>query len=263
MQNMQKLTLNSRFNLFFKPASLWVLPVFLWVLFAFQLQSHSGALEEACPQPLTGEEVIRHAGYTFSYNEAHEQANWVAYCLTAAHAAGALERADQFRQDPSVTSGTATDADYAKSGYDRGHLAPAADMRWSELVMSESFYYSNMSPQVPGFNRGVWKRLETQVRDWALQLDSLLICTGPILHAGLPQIGANHVSVPEAYFKAVLSLKTKKGIAFVIPNASSKADLMTFAISIDQLEALLHRDFFYQLPIHTQEISESKLQVWP
>jgi hypothetical protein len=121
----------------------------------------------ACPLPLPEEQIISHTAYLLSYNEEHEQANWVAYMLTSSKLGSGLERSNRFLEDPLVASGTATNADYAKSGYDRGHLAPAADMSWSMQVMQESFYYSNMSPQLPGFNRGIWKKLEEKVRDWA------------------------------------------------------------------------------------------------
>ncbi|MFZ9657177.1 MAG: DNA/RNA non-specific endonuclease, partial [Crocinitomicaceae bacterium] len=153
----------------------------------------------ACPSLHPGEIILSHTAYSFSYNEEHEQANWVAYLLTKTHLGSGVERSDRFMEDPIVSTGTATNADYAKSGYDRGHLAPAADMSWSETVMQESFYYSNMSPQLPGFNRGIWKRLEEQVRTWAEFYDSIYVVTGPVLSPELPKIGPNQVSVPKYY----------------------------------------------------------------
>ena len=114
------------------------------------------------PKTLSGEQIIYHTGYTLSYNEKHEQANWVAYELTAQELAGTVKRKDSFKSDPMVKSESASLADYRKSGYDRGHLIPAADMKWSTTAMSESFYMSNMSPQSPSFNRGIWKKLESQ-----------------------------------------------------------------------------------------------------
>ena len=119
------------------------------------------------PAPVAGEQQISHLGYTLSYNEKHEQASWVAYELTAGELRGTIARTDNFKADASVTTGSASLADYRGSGFDRGHLAPAADMKWSREVMSESFFMSNMSPQEPGFNRGIWKKLEGKVRDWA------------------------------------------------------------------------------------------------
>jgi endonuclease G len=137
------------------------------------------------PAVKKGEQVIRHAGYSFVYNEAYEQAAWVAYELTEKETDKQYDRTDKFIPDPSVITGSATDSDYSGSGYDRGHLAPAADMGWSSTSMAESFYFSNMSPQVPGFNRGIWKRLEEQVRSWAIEYDTIYVVTGPVLKGNM------------------------------------------------------------------------------
>ena len=250
---------------FLKPfILLWIAAFFLGLnSFLGVGREHKNDLSLACPLPLSGEEIISHNAYAFSYNEQHEQANWVAYILTKTHLGDGVERSNRFMEDPLVLSGTATNADYAKSGYDRGHLAPAADMSWSLEVMQESFYYSNMSPQLPGFNRGIWKKLEEQVRAWALQYDTLYVVTGPILEAGLPSIGPNGVSVPKAYFKALIAPKQQKGIAFVMPNAKSEASVLAFSLSIDALEAKINRDLFYQLPDELEHKMESILHVWP
>jgi endonuclease G len=245
--------------------------ILLWIAaFFLGLNSFLGAgrenkkeLSMACPLPLPGEEIFMHTAYSFSYNEQHEQANWVAYMLTKTHLGDGVERSNRFLEDPLVLTGTAVNADYAKSGYDRGHLAPAADMSWSLQVMQESFFYSNMSPQLPGFNRGIWKKLEEQVRAWALQYDTLYVVTGPILEAGLLTIGSNEVSVPKAYFKALIAPQQQKGIAFVMPNAKSEAAVLAFSLSIDALEAKINRDLFYQLPDQLEHKMESVLHVWP
>ena len=120
-----------------------------------------------------------------------------------------------------------------------------------------------MSPQLPGFNRGIWKKLEEQVRAWALQYDTLFVVTGPILEAGLPTIGPNEVSVPKAYFKALIAPQQQKGIAFVMPNAKSEAAVLAFSLSIDALEAKINRDLFYQLPDQLEHKMESIVHVWP
>ena len=160
-------------------------------------------------------EMVEHEAYVLGYSESHEQSSWVAYQLTSTELQGTYKRRDNFRADPMVESGSAALSDYAKSGFDRGHLAPAADMKWSKLVMSESFFMSNMSPQVPSFNRGIWKKLEGQVRDWALHEGSLLVVTGPILTDDVKQtIGGNLVTVPKRYYKVLLDLEgaNQKGI---------------------------------------------------
>lgn len=211
------------------------------------------------PEFKSYQNITYHTGFTLCYNKAHEQSTWVAYQLTAAETQGTVQRSNKFKPDPKVKGGTATDADYKQSGYDRGHLAPAADMSWSETAMQESFYYSNMSPQVPSFNRGIWKKLEEQVRDWALQFDEIYVATGPVLTAGLPHIGANKVSVPSLYYKALLVYgnKGKQAIAFVLPNEASQQPLNNYIITIDSLENLTGIDFFVGLPDDEETLLES------
>ena len=149
------------------------------VLFGFSLFAQDLEIK-----PISGEQIVYRSGYSLSYNEDHEQANWVAYTLTAVHARGTVKRINDFRVDPEIKTGSASLSDYKGSGYDRGHLAAAADMKWSKKVLSESFYMSNMSPQNPSFNRGIWKRLENQMRQWALDEQKLHIVTGGVLIEG-------------------------------------------------------------------------------
>jgi endonuclease G len=208
-----------------------------------------------------GEVPVYHLGYALVYNEPHEQATWVAYELTAAETEKVYGRSDRFRQDPLVVSGTADDADYAGSGYDRGHLAPAADMGWSATAMEESFYYSNMSPQAPSFNRGIWKKGEDLIRTWARAYGRLFIATGPVLDARLPKIGPAGVSVPRFFFKVVLDTSgpEKKGIGFWIPNQGSALPLSAFAYPIDSIEAWTGLNFFPKLSLQTAHLAEGSL----
>jgi len=246
--------------------------VFVIIILAFSFRFIDQAQQNKLSEPsleiplvLKGEKLIKHDGYSFVYSEEHEQAKWVAYVLNKKELSGTFDRSDNFREDPSVSSGSSNNSDYAKSGYDRGHLAPAADMKWSEKAMSESFYYSNMSPQLPAFNRGIWKVLEEKVRDWALENDSILIVTGPILPSKdekkLAAIGYNSVSVPEYYYKAILDFKREKSksIAFILPNKGSKMPLKSFVFTIDSLEKLSKIDFFYKLDDIIENNVESKI----
>jgi len=205
--------------------------------------------------------VIKHLGYAFQYSEKHEQAFWVGYELTKKETEKAFERTDEFIPDPAVSTGTATVADYAKSGYDRGHLAPAADMGWSQQAMAESFYFSNMSPQEPGFNRGIWKNLEEQVRTWAKAYDSIYVVTGPVLKDGLVQLGPNGVSIPKYYYKVILDNTgdDAKAIGFLMPNEASKEPLEKFAVSVDQVEQETGIDFFNKLPDSRENAFEKEV----
>lgn len=203
------------------------------------------------PAFFSSDTPVFHTGYVLLYNEIHEQATWVAYELTREETTKSAERSNKFLVDPQINTGSANDGDYAGSGYDRGHLAPAADLSWSEQSMKESFYYSNMSPQVPSFNRGVWKRLEEQVRDWAVELNQIFVVTGPLLSDTLSRkIGANRVTVPRYYYKAIVDTINRKGIAFVLPNQASSDSLQRFVITIDSLQTLTGIDFF---PLLTSE----------
>ena len=130
------------------------------------------------PKTNSKDKIITHTGYSLLYNEIHEQADWVAYQLTKEETVKLYERTNKFILDPKINTITASDIDYKGSGYDRGHLAPASDMGWSSITMKESFYYSNMSPQNPSFNRGIWKKLEELVRTWAVENNNIYIVNG-------------------------------------------------------------------------------------
>jgi len=196
-------------------------------------------------------QVIEYEGFTISYNEKYEQANWVAYHLTKQEVEDQkVERKDNFRADKQVQTGSATPTDYKKSGYDRGHLAPAADMRWSKEAMSESFYMTNMSPQTKELNRGIWKKLEEKSRDWAVENGSIYIVTAGILKGKLKTIGKNEVAIPEYYYKVILDYQKPeiKAIAFIMPNKDpEKAPLRDFVVSIDEVEKKTGLDFFPKL----------------
>ena len=209
-----------------------------------------GIRELELPCTAKGEEIITHTGYSLLYDPKYKQARWVAYELTADETTSVVERNNHFMPDPKVKAGSSSNADYLNSGYDRGHLAPAADMSYSEKTMEESFYLSNMSPQKPGFNRGIWKDLETQVRNWAKIDSALYIVSGGVFADNLPTIGPGHVAVPKYYYKVVLIYhgKDEKGIGFVIPNEKSGKRLTSFVVSIDSVERLTGLNFFCRLP---------------
>ncbi len=203
------------------------------------------------PASRPGDVIISHTGYTLCYNEEHEQPDWVAYELTREEVYGAEDRADDFRPDPTVKTGSATLDDYRGSGYDRGHLIPAADLKWSAEAMSDSFYLSNMSPQDPQFNRGIWGTLEGVVRNFAATEGNVYVVTGPVLTDGpYSTIGKNNVSVPKRYYKVVLDYTEPeiKAIGFLLPNEGSKKSVQSFACSVDAVEEATGLDFFPLLP---------------
>lgn len=199
--------------------------------------------------PTANGEVVHHTYYSLSYMEAHEQSEWVFYMLTAEMVNGEEERTEDFREDPLVSTRSATLADYSGSGYDRGHLAPAKAMSLNGVSMSESFYLSNMSPQSASCNRGRWKSLETQVREWADVYDTLYVASGAIFTDPLGSIGTSGVTVPGAFYKVVLSTYPRlKMIAFIMPNEKMEEDVDYYTVSVDDVESSTGVDFFSVLP---------------
>jgi len=172
-------------------------------------------------------------------------------------------RTNDFRIDYKVKTGSASLSDYKGSGYDRGHLAPAADFKWSSTVMSESFFMSNMSPQHPSFNRGIWKKLEGSVRNWADDNGEIHVVTGPILNEQFSTIGYNKVSIPNYYYKVILDYREPelKGIGFILPNQKSNSSLQSFAVTIDEVERKTGIDFYHALPDEIENQIESTIDV--
>lgn len=206
--------------------------------------------------------LVEHYAYCLLYDEYYEQAKWVFYSLNKNKINGPFSRSDKFKKDTLIKTGSASHSDYKGSGYDRGHLAPAADMAWSKQAMDESFFYSNMSPQTPSFNRGVWRKLESRIRKWVVDYDSLYITTGPILDSNLTSIG-NELAVPDYFFKSIIGFKdsTVNAIAFILPNEGSKKNLEDFVVSIDSLETFSGLNFNAGIENTVQDSLEKSIQL--
>jgi len=221
------------------------------------------------PAMASGDEVYDYAGYTLAYNERFELADWVSYELTVDEVYGSeATRTDKFEEDPSIASSSATTTDYRKSGFDRGHLAPAADMKFSKQAMKDCFLFSNMSPQVPSFNRGVWGDLEAMVRYWAMQEGAIFVVTGPVLNKNsYPTIGPNQVAVPERFYKVVLDYRKPsiKAIAFILENSDTEQSIAKAACSVDEAERITGIDFFPQVPdsLESELESDCAIEEWP
>lgn len=205
---------------------------------------------------------ITHKGFSLSYNYDWKIPNWVAYELTDVEVAGEVPRYDRFKPDPMVPKNvTAVTDDYKHSGYDRGHMAPAADMKWDEQVMKESFYLSNICPQNPNLNGGAWKDLEEQVRDLASQKGSIFVVCGPIVNNTDKTIGMNKVVVPQAFFKVLLQEEDGQlhAIGFIYENISGRKPMSTYARTIDEVEELTNINFFPSLPDEIEEKIEAEV----
>ena len=211
------------------------------------------------------QQIIEHLGYTVSYNQEWHLPNWVAYELTASEVEGDISRSDKFLPDPQVKGDPVVTKDYSGSGYDRGHMAPAGDMRWSEQAMKESFYMTNICPQNHNNNAGDWKDLEELVRDLAHKYKCIYICCGPIVTDTTLTIGTvRKIVVPQSFYKVLLRSKpdgTWTSIGFVMPNAAGNRPLMTYMLSVDEVEQLTGIDFFPQLPDSVEEIIEADFTV--
>lgn len=220
------------------------------------------SLEKYLPSASTNKEIIRHKAFILSYQEDYELASWVLHYLSPDAASGTADRSNTFMEDPLVETGSAVTQDYARSGYDRGHLCPAGDFKQDQELQNETFYMSNMSPQAPDFNRGIWSDLEQRVRHWAETRGGLIVVTGPILKEGLPSIGKrNQIAVPESFYKIVYDPQTNQAIAFLMPNEGSIELVKSFAISIDKVEKLTGINFFAQLPDALEQKIEASVRL--
>lgn len=212
-------------------------------------------------------EVHVYEGFTLCYRETYEVAEWVAYTLTREKVESEMARTDKFKEDPRISTKSASLADYKGSGYDRGHLAPAADMRWSSNAMDESFLLSNMTPQLHAFNAGMWLNLESAVRAWAVNFGEVTVVTGPVLERPAheyPGIGENKVSVPEYFYKALLARKpdgTKIALGFIMPNQKCPGSIMDYAVCIDEIEERTGIDFFSLLEDDEETALESSCEI--
>ncbi|MGL5681492.1 MAG: DNA/RNA non-specific endonuclease [Marinifilaceae bacterium] len=218
----------------------------VWSIMTIMLLMVCGNNLSAQFRPKSRGEIVKHDYFTLDYNEEHEQPEWVYYILTRANVDGDTKRAGSFKADPKVKTGSASPADYKDSGYDRGHLCPAGDMKQNVEAMTQTFYMSNMSPQLPSVNRGVWNRVEAFVREQLV--DTLYIVTGPVFKDNKGKIGKNGVTVPGHYYKIAYAPRNKEMIAFLVPNVNGLTNALDYITTVDSVEQLTGINFFYQLP---------------
>ncbi len=207
----------------------------------------------------TSNVIIVHDFYTLSYKEQFEQAEWVAYELKLPKTKIKFKR-PYFIDDPKVASQSADWKNYKNSGFDKGHLCAAADMKISKKAFDETFFTSNISPQRHNFNNGIWNRLEDKTRFWAVTKDDMFVITGGVLRKGLPTIGYEKVAIPEYFYKILCSKKngTLKIIAFLVPHKKSQASIYDFVVTVDEIEKLTGIDFFKNLEDNQEKELESK-----
>lgn len=257
----------------------WIVPLLVVICVALAYVIDHGAvaasqrpldkvdnLENVVTAPTLPEQLIAYRGMVVSFNPQMHIPNWVAWELTRDEAVGSKPRANAFASDPNV-NGCATPADYKNSGYDRGHMAPAGDMKWNAETMQESFLMTNICPQAKRLNSGSWKKLEEKCRMWAQADSAIVIVCGPILSdTPIEYIGNTQVAVPRRFFKVILSpyATPPRGIGFIMPNSYVKGGMQACAVTIDEIEALTGHDFFSALPddIETDVESQCKFNYW-
>ncbi|MFH0288229.1 DNA/RNA non-specific endonuclease [Vibrio owensii] len=230
-------------------------------------------LAETCGQHLdkgmpstNSDQFLCRDGYAVGYNYDTKNADWVAYHVTAESVNITNKRSNSFKEDTEMPDyARSTLADYKGSGYDRGHLAPSATMDFTRESMKQSFLMSNMSPQLPGFNRVGWRVLEEHVRDLANEYNELYVVTGPIYKGNEGTIG-NGVVIPSAFYKVILDPSFDEAIAFIVPHRDvSSFELANFITTIDEVERQTGLDFFAQTPDSIEDNMESVKweEMWP
>jgi len=193
------------------------------------------------------DQLISHTYYTICYSYKYRQAFWTSHVLTIKSIKGHARRKNNFRDDPELADPVHA-FEFRRSGYDRGHLVPAADMKLSKQAMSETFFMSNMSPQSPRFNRGLWAKLEVFFRNQVLKDGEAYLVTAPILDDSLGQIKSG-VSVPKWYYKMAYFPEANYMMAYLMPNKNLNGHKIDeFRVSVDDIEAITGYDYYADLP---------------
>lgn len=227
--------------------------------------THYEGLEKVViPSDLTSQ-IKEYTGFTLSYNKDNRTPNYVAWELLGTEVSTEWSRNDNFWQDSAIT-GCTKHSDYTGSGYDRGHMCPAADQKWSEQAMIDCFVMANMCPQLHDLNAGAWETLENKERLWAKRDSAVMIIAGPIYTDGDTYIEKSQIRVPDAFFKVLIApyLDVPRGIAFVYPHMKCPGNMQDYATTIDEVEKITGFDFFSELPdeIETKIESEYSFTDW-
>lgn len=195
------------------------------------------------------EQILVRTGYITSYNKDTRCPNWTAWRLTSDHTSGPYKRKGvSFHEDDEVPFPKAQNADYQRSGYDRGHMCPSGDNKWSQQAQEDCFLFTNMCPQSHDLNSGDWNDLEQKCRKWAEREGSIYIVCGPVFRQK-KTIGRSKVAVPDGFYKVVLCMNgTPKAIGFYYDNEDGRRPLSAYVHTVDDIERMTGIDFFASLP---------------
>ncbi|MGM9868843.1 MAG: DNA/RNA non-specific endonuclease [Sodaliphilus sp.] len=223
------------------------------------IATDEAALAALCQAQLPAGEAdtaLHFRAFTVHFNSARHLPNYVCYRLTHRHTTDSEQRRRLAFFSCEGVKGCPTLADYQQSGYDRGHMAPAADFLHDSIALAQTYALVNICPQTNALNSGAWRQLEEKVREW-VQRDSLLIVwAGPIFDSHGATIGqTTKMQVPSHYFKVVLAPcgKPASAIAFILPNDEPKASLAQYAVSVQEVERRTGIRFFTTLPPQEQQ----------
>ncbi|MDE6741872.1 MAG: DNA/RNA non-specific endonuclease [Muribaculaceae bacterium] len=189
-------------------------------------------------------------GFTVSFNPENKTPNYVSWILHGRKTGGKVERSNKFWTDTDI-DGCPDTRDYSRSGYDRGHMCPAGEQKWSDKAMHDCFVMTNMCPQNHELNKGAWNTLEEMERVWAKRDSAIVIVAGPIYDGTETEtIGLAEVRVPSAFFKVLLApfAEPMRAIGFVYPNMKCEGNMQAYAVSVDEVEKMTGFDFFTMLP---------------
>ena len=204
--------------------------------------------------------LLSRIGFAIGYSNKYRQPQWVSYVLYRDKLSGKkYKRHNKFEVDPAVLLNPVIPIDYTDTGFDRGHMAPAADMSFSLKTLRHSFFMSNISPQMPGCNRGIWKRLENRIRWYVLRHNDIYIVTGPIFYAEPERLEKSKIPIPAAFYKILFDFKSFRMIGFIISNSPSKKTLKKFAVPVDEIEKQTGLDFFSELSPYLEYYLEKKI----
>jgi endonuclease G len=210
-------------------------------------------------------------GYALAFNPDTRVPDWVIERLPLDWLTGEAQRKNNFHADtdvdPLIDGKGPQKADYSKSGYDQGHQAPAGDFKSSQDMTDQSFLLTNMGPQVGvGFNRNIWKQLETDVRGWILcgGRKELYVVTGPVYNDDSGKWLKKRVRVPDAFFKVIYDAENKRALGMLLPNKKlNTADLPNYAVPISDIEEKTGIVFFPALSKRDQNLlKNSTATLW-
>ena len=206
--------------------------------------------------------LVRYEAFDVHFNSERGIANCALYELVNNELYGTVERGNEFMADPGV-KGCPLPEDYAGSGFDRGHLVPAGDLKWNGTAMRQSFLLTNVGPMHKALNEGGWAKLEEKVREWTARDSALLVFTGPVVSEGDTTLASGRVKAPSAYYKVIMApcVRPIRVIAFIYPNGHSGGRLQQYAVSVDEVERRTGLDFFPTLPLEEQQRLESPINL--